>query len=437
MQKVIGFCLFGSLLSALPAVSGVMASNNVSSSQQHHASTPVSCQISDAWCIPAAAKPKKLVLPPPPPPPPKKKPRPKRNDYVKNQLLLLYDMNKPADFAAEIIKKYHLQERSNSELGSIRKAMILATTNGQDPLDLVDAINKRQKEIAANANNLFFTAATRRRTKNDYPLVLTGIKAAHKYTKGEGVRIGMIDTPIDINHRSLRSSRVRRMELVPPGTPKNQQHGTEVAGIMVSQNPRIGIAPEAELVSVSAFQANPKNPDQRSSTGSLVAKALDIIIREKVDVLNLSFAGGKDRLVDNMVVKAIQSGIVVVASAGNNGPGARAAYPAAINNVLAVTAIDRGEKLFPRANRGKYIDLAAPGVEILTTAPRGSFSVSTGTSLATAHVTGVVALLMSVQRGFRRDLLQRTAVDLGASGHDAEFGHGLVDLNQALSELGR
>ncbi len=314
--------------------------------------------------------------------------------------------------------------------------MILALTNGQDPLELVDAINKKQKEIAANTNNLFFTAATQRDT-NDYPLALTGIKAAHKYTKGRGVRIGMIDTPIDINHRSLASSRVQRMELVPPGTPKNQQHGTEVAGIMISQNPRIGIAPEATLLSVSAFQANPKNPNQRSSTGSLVARALDTIIREKVDVLNLSFAGGQDRLVDNMIRKAVSQGIVVVASAGNNGPRARPAYPAAIDGVIAVTAIDRGERLFQRANRGPYIDLAAPGVDILTTAPRGSFNVSTGTSLATAHVTGVVALLMSMNRSFRQDLLQRTAVDLGARGRDNDFGYGLVNVNRALNALGR
>lgn len=422
MRKIVGFILFSgvSLAFLMPAA---MADKKQAAPPQP-VTMPASCHVSAAWCIPSAAKLK----------------TPKRNDYVKNQLLLIYDSSKAADFAAGIVKKYHLQERANSELSSINKAMILTTTNGQDPLELTAAINKKQKEIAASANNLFFTAATQRSNKG-YPLALTGIEAAHKYTMGRGVKIGMIDTPIDINHRSLTNSRVESLELVSRGAPENQQHGTEVAGILISQNPRIGIAPEASLLSVSAFQSTPKRPGQRVSTGSLIARALDTIISEKVDVLNLSFAGGQDRLVDNMIRKAVNSGIVVVASAGNDGPNARPAYPAAVDGVIAVTAIDRGERLFKKANRGQYIDLAAPGVEILTTAPRGSFSVSTGTSLATAHVTGVVALLMSMDRSFRRDLLERTlqdtAIDLGARGHDNDFGYGLVNINRALSALGR
>ena len=107
-------------------------------------------------------------------------------------------------------------------------------------------------------------------------------------------------------------------------------------------------------------------------------------MREGVQVLNLSFAGGADPIVDKLVQAAIQKGIIVVASAGNGGPGAQPAYPAALPGVIAVTAVDKGESVFKRANRGDYIDLSAPGVGILTTAPRGAYQVSSGTSLATA-----------------------------------------------------
>ncbi|MGB0845099.1 MAG: S8 family serine peptidase [Thiolinea sp.] len=418
MHKVVGSILFGGVLSVVSTALVFAASGKQNTGQQKlPAALPASCHVSSAWCVQSAQK-------------------PKRTDYVKNQLLLLYGSDKPANFADKVMKKYHLQERSNSELSSIKQAMIIAGTNGQDPLELVSSINKQQKEIEANEDNIFFTAATAR--GSGYPLALTGIEAAHKYTKGRGVRIGMIDTPIDITHRSLSNARVQRIELVLSGNSGNQQHGTEVAGVLISQNPRIGIAPEATLLSVSAFRANPKRPQQRSSTGSLVAKALDIIIREKVDVLNLSFAGGKDRLVDKMIKRATNSGIVVVASAGNGGPRAKPAYPAAIPGVIAVTAVDKGERLFGGANRGSYIDLAAPGVDILTTSPRGSFNVSTGTSLATAHVTGVIALLMSMNKqGFRSDVLERTAVDLGRRGRDNDFGHGLVNVDRALNIIRR
>ncbi|MEZ5476631.1 MAG: S8 family serine peptidase [Thiolinea sp.] len=354
-------------------------------------------------------------------------------------MLLLYDSNKPSNFAQGLLQKYHLQEKSNSELNSIKRALIIAGTNGQDPLALVSAINRQQKAIEANENNLFFTAALNEGGGDQgYPLALTGIESAHRYTRGAGIKIGMIDTPIDILHRSLDNAKVQRFELVAPGTPNNQQHGTEVAGVLISKNPRIGIAPDASLFAVSAFSLNPDNPKQRISNAALVARALDVCIEQGVDILNLSFAGGQDRLVDEMIERAVQKGIVVVASAGNGGPRAKPAYPAANPQVIAVTAVDRRENLFGLANRGAYIDLAAPGVDILTTSPRGSFNVATGTSLATAHVTGVIALLMSMNKQrFRPDLLESTAIDLGQKGRDNDFGYGLVNVNRALQALQR
>ena len=136
------------------------------------------------------------------------------------------------------------------------------------------------------------------------------------------------------------------------------------------------------------------------------------------------------------MAEAVSRGIVVVASAGNNGPNAQPAYPAAIPGVIAVTAVDSQEGLFGQANRGDYIDLAAPGVGILTTAPRGAFQLSSGTSLATAHVSGVVALLLSANRhAFNPDILNRTALDLGKPGRDVDFGFGLINTEQALRSI--
>jgi subtilisin family serine protease len=156
-------------------------------------------------------------------------------------------------------------------------------------------------------------------------------------------------------------------------------------------------------------------------------------MREGVQVLNLSFAGNADPIVDKLVDAAIQKGIVVVASAGNGGPGAPPAYPAALPGVIAVTAVDKNERVFSRANRGDYIDLSAPGVGILTTAPRSSFQVSSGTSLATAHVTGTIALLKALNPRFNPESLKHTATDLGQPGFDRDYGHGLINVERALA----
>ena len=327
------------------------------------------CQISSAWCVGSRAK--AQVAPN----------KPQKPEYLENELLLLYDNTQPQHLADEVVQRYRLREKRTDELASLKTKMITATTNGQDPVKLRQAINAQEKNVQANLSNLYYSTTINTKTTSmvgDYPLALTGVPLAHQLTKGEGVKIGMIDTPIDILHRSLDNSHVMRVELTPAGNKQNQEHGTEIAGVLISQNPRIGVAPEASLYAVSAFGAEPGQPASRVSTAAMVARAIDQCIKEKVDILNLSFAGAEDKLVSDMLRKAMDQGIIVVASAGNGGPDAKPAYPAAMDGVIAVTAVDQKEKVFRAANRGSYIDLAAPGVDILTTSPAGAFNVVSG-----------------------------------------------------------
>jgi subtilisin family serine protease len=108
-------------------------------------------------------------------------------------------------------------------------------------------------------------------------------------------------------------------------------------------------------------------------------------------------------------------------------------------NVIAVTATDADDKLFPEANRGKYIAVAAPGVDVLLPAPNGAYQLMTGTSVAAAQVSGVVALLVQRRNTLSPATVTRilldTAKDLGAKGRDAEFGAGLTDAYGAVLQL--
>ena len=203
---------------------------------------------------------------------------------------------------------------------------------------------------------------------------------------------------------------------------------------MVSQNQHIGIAPKAKLFAVGAFRAEPGKPNNLRGSSSDVAKALDTCIQRNVDVINLSFTGGKDALVERVVNKAIKKGIVVVAAAGNGGKWGDAIYPALIPGVVTATAVDKNKKLFDMADKGRFIDYAAPGVNILTLAPQGKYKLATGTSISTAHVSGVAALLLS-RRGNRNvnKVLKQTAVDLGKPGRDQEYGDGLISASRALA----
>ena len=133
-------------------------------------------------------------------------------------------------------------------------------------------------------------------------------------------------------------------------------------------------------------------------------------------------------------------GIAVVAAAGNDGPQGRPGFPAALAKVVAVTAVDANEQLYPSATQGNFVQVAAPGVEIVSTGPGGKVMVSSGTSFAAAFVSGTAALLLQQEPQLSpsalQSLLESTAKDLGPAGKDPQFGSGLIDACRAATQLG-
>lgn len=361
------------------------------------------------------------------------RPIPQRTNFVKDQVVLLYPANNPGSVKG-LAKKYGLEASNQVVLSSVNTGMLVANTKGQNPLNLSKMINQKEKSVEASTNNVFKPAATT--FNNAYSMYETGVRYVHATTKGKGVTICMVDTPIDIFHPSLSNSLIETLDLFDfdEKSPESMLHGTSVAGVLVSQNKHIGIAPQAKLFAVGAFRAEPNQPNNLKGTSSDVAKALDACIQHKADVINLSFTGGKDSLVEKMVNKAINKGIVVVAAAGNGGKWGSAIYPALIPGVLTATAVDENQKLFDMADKGLFIDYAAPGVNILTIAPQGKYKLATGTSISSAHVSGIAALLLS-RKGNKNinKVLQQTAVDLGKPGRDQEYGNGLISASRALA----
>ena len=368
--------------------------------------------------------------------PPKQK-KPERTNFIKDEILLLYPTEKGNQINT-LTKKYNLKTASKSILGSVKTGILVAKTNGQNPLKLSASINKKEKSVEAATNNIYKPAITSFR--NAYSMSDTGVRAAHKTTKGAGVTVCMVDTPVDIYHPSLSNAFIETLDLFPfdQSNQESMLHGTSIAGVLVSQNPYIGIAPKAKLYAVGAFKAEKHHPSSLKGASSDIAKAIDACIQHKSDVINLSFTGGKDPLVEKMVKKAIEIGITVVAAAGNGGKWGSTIYPALIPGVLTATAIDENKKLFNMADKGNFIDYAAPGVDILTIAPEGKYKLGTGTSISSAHVSGVVALLVSQNRNKSiSSTLTETALDLGKPGRDSEFGDGLVNASRALEVINK
>lgn len=241
-------------------------------------------------------------------------------------------------------------------------------------------------------------------------------------------RIGMIDSRVDTSHPVLSNARIESREFVSAGAEVPAFHGTAIASIIAGNSPDYqGLAPDAELFAAAVFELDEER-GEIASTVSLL-RALDWLIAAEVDVVNISLAGPPNRLLEAALNRASERNVLVLAAAGNGGPMARPMYPAAYDSVVAVTAVDASNRVFRLANRGDYLDIAAPGVGLLHARAGGGFAASSGTSFAVPFATTAAANLIGARgRSDVMALLYAAAEDLGPPGRDDIYGYGLLRL---------
>lgn len=259
------------------------------------------------------------------------------------------------------------------------------------------------------------------------------IAEAHAIAQGRNVRVAVIDTALDAAHPELEGAIAGSFNALGDAKALPEPHGTTIAGILAARAALRGVAPAAAVLAVSAFRASDGGA-ARSSTLALV-KGIDWALAQRARVVNMSFAGPHDPLLGEAIAAATAKGLVFVAAAGNAGPGAPPAYPAAFPATIAVTATDADDRVYAQANRGGYVSVAAPGVDIMAPAPKGLYEMSSGTSMAAAHVSGVVALLLEREPELKPDdirqiLGQSARRPAGSSAKD--LGAGIVDAASAL-----
>lgn len=215
---------------------------------------------------------------------------------------------------------------------------------------------------------------------------------AQQWTRGAGVRIALVDTGLDGTHPDLAGRVLAQRDFVasPTDVPASDRHGTEVAGVIVAiANNRIGIAgvaPASKLLSYRACWPAQANADAARCNTYTLALALGAAIASGARIINLSLGGPPDPLLSELAAYALKQGMIVVAAVP---PGGRTdGFPLDVEGVIAVAATGDA-----------YIDsraLIAPGHDILTLVPGGHYDYASGSSLATGHVTGAVALLLGV-----------------------------------------
>ena len=269
-----------------------------------------------------------------------------------------------------------------------------------------------------------------------YVLGKLGLFDLHRVLKGTNVTIAVIDPQIDVKHPDLDGVIAGQFDAVGGAVEKPHPHGTGMAGAIAAHRRLMGIAPSAQLYAVHAFSNNAATAD---STTYNILKGLDWAAGKGVRVINMSFAGPRDPSLERALHTAHDKGIVLIAAAGNAGPKSPPLYPGADPNVIAVTATDIDDKVFSGANRGRYIAVAAPGVDILVPAPDATYQLTTGTSVASAEVSGIAALLLErnpklTPEDIRR-ILEASARHPGSKERDDDLGFGLVDPAKAVQDV--
>jgi subtilisin family serine protease len=276
--------------------------------------------------------------------------------------------------------------------------------------------------------------ATRPISSAQYALSKMRVDAARSLATGDKVLVAVIDTGVDDTHPDLQGAIEARIDTI-GGTASALGHGTSIAGAIGARGTVEGVAPKVRILAARAFESTPSGPQ---GTTLSILKGVDWAVQARARIINMSFAGPQDPDVRRILAAAADRGVALIAAAGNSGPRSPPLYPAADPRVLAVTAIDADDRLFENANRGAYISLAAPGVDVLLPTPNGGYDLQTGTSIAAALVSGVAALLLERNPALKPDALKKaltsTAKPLAAPGHETDFGAGLVDALQALSD---
>ncbi|WP_251096915.1 type VII secretion-associated serine protease mycosin [Streptomyces sp. Caat 7-52] len=276
-------------------------------------------------------------------------------------------------------------------------------------------------------------------------------------SKGKGMKVAVIDTGVDTSNPQLTAAVNPSLgaNFLPKKDKKGQPiedrgnekgttdtvgHGTRVAGIIAARPMEgtgfVGLAPEATIIPIK------QNDAEGHGTAASLVTAIRHAIKEKADVINISqdtTGAAPDEDLHRAVEDALAANIVVVASAGNDGldGNSKKTYPASYEGVLAVAASDRNNERAAFSQPGDFVGVAAPGVDMISTVPKGGHCSDNGTSFSAPYVAGVAALVKAKHPKWTpRQIaaqIEQTA-ERSIPGHDRLVGWGVVDPVRALTE---
>lgn len=308
--------------------------------------------------------------------------------------------------------------RDRPELQHILELPLIRAWSCPVPESVAQLLSRYPNEFTIEEDAMIAIQAASHRPvswERGIPWGVRQIKAPQAWgtTTGYRVHIGVIDTGADYRHPDLRQSLMRGVNFVHRGMPPHDDngHGTHIAGTIAAANQMygiIGVAPRALIHPVKSFDEN------GAAYVSDIIHGIEWCVRNGMHIINMSFGmKSRSKSLLQAVTQAYQSGVTVVASSGNDAKRKSIDYPARYPQTISVGATDRSRRIAPFSNRGQFVDIYAPGEKIVSSWVKGKYHEMSGTSMATSHISGAIALLLAVRPRLKpgeiKALLRRTA----------------------------
>jgi len=394
-----------------------------------------------------------VITPPAMPPNPPNQPPPKQarninipprglTFFVPNEILVEFD-NADTAYLAAFARQLEVTQLESQTFGLTGRTLQRWRIDGtRSVANTLRALTRFNKITFGQANFTYqgqqgAPASTRESaadaTSAQYVVSKLRLLEAHRISGGDNVLVAVLDSKIDTTHPDLAGVFADEYDVTGSKSPAHT-HGTGMAGAIAAHTKLLGVAPKVKLLAVRAFTGD---KESAQSTTFNILKGIDWAATKRARIINMSFAGPADPALRNMLAKAHARGIVLIAAVGNAGPRSPPLYPAADPLVIGVTATDANDRLFPQANRGPQVAVAAPGVEILAPAPNGGYQITSGTSVAAAHASGVAALLLARKPDLTPDDIRRVLIRTAQAipGARNDTGAGVVDALGAVNSL--
>ena len=250
-----------------------------------------------------------------------------------------------------------------------------------------------------------------------------------RQSRGQGVKVAILDTGVDISHPSLDGLAIRQVSLLQSNSNRALGHGTGIASIIAGQSSSLlGLAPSSEILSVQVLDENGQGD------AFTIAKGILMAVDEGSQVINLSLGGmTSSPVLDHAIQVANSKGVILVSAVGNDGA-PKIAYPARHKDVVAVSSVDAKSRVSTFSNYGEEVDIAAPGVGVITAWEDDEYVNFSGTSIAAAFVTGTIASEISRSQSYTPtgllSSLYENADETEKPGFDQWSGNGVLNIRR-------